>query len=172
MMRDLQAIRSAVTMKDALAWYGIDTNRHGYAACPFHDDRHPSMKVYPGDRGFYCFVCHEGGDIFRFIQRMDHCSFGHAVDIAAKIGGIDADASSDQVLAYNRQQIKNAWKVEKLKDLRFRYRLACGYKHWINRKIDALNPSDLTDELAELLRQRELCERTINILFEELIAYE
>lgn len=30
-------------------------------ACPFHEDRHPSLVIYPPGKGWYCFVCHLGG---------------------------------------------------------------------------------------------------------------
>lgn len=35
--------------------------------CPFHNDRHPSMKV---DKGFYCFGCGEKGDVIHFIEKL------------------------------------------------------------------------------------------------------
>ena len=44
-MYDLDRIRNTVSMRDALAHYGIAVDRAGFAACPFHHDRHPSMKI-------------------------------------------------------------------------------------------------------------------------------
>ena len=35
--------------------------------CPFHDDRHPSMKV---DRRFHCFACQADGDVIDFTSRL------------------------------------------------------------------------------------------------------
>lgn len=35
--------------------------------CPFHNDKHPSMKV---DKGFYCFGCGEKGDVIHFIEKL------------------------------------------------------------------------------------------------------
>ena len=37
------------------------------ACCPFHDDRHPSMKV---DRRFHCFACQADGDVIDFTSRL------------------------------------------------------------------------------------------------------
>lgn len=37
--------------------------------CPFHDDRHPSMKV---DERFYCFGCQETGDVIDFTAKLFH----------------------------------------------------------------------------------------------------
>ena len=44
---------------------GIRTRRSGgkaYACCLFHTERTPSLCLYPGDGGFYCFGCHAHGD--------------------------------------------------------------------------------------------------------------
>ncbi|MGR0221593.1 DNA primase [Agromyces sp. ZXT2-6] len=55
--------------------------------CPFHDERSPSFHVTP-QRGFYhCFGCGESGDVYTFLQRMDHVSFTEAVErLAGRIG--------------------------------------------------------------------------------------
>lgn len=55
--------------------------------CPFHDERSPSFHVTP-QRGFYhCFGCGESGDVYTFLQRMDHVSFSEAVErLAGRIG--------------------------------------------------------------------------------------
>ena len=37
------------------------------ACCPFHDDKHPSMKV---DRRYHCFGCQADGDVIDFIARL------------------------------------------------------------------------------------------------------
>ena len=37
------------------------------ACCPFHDDKHPSMKV---DRRFHCFACQADGDVIDFTSRL------------------------------------------------------------------------------------------------------
>jgi hypothetical protein len=52
---------------------GRSQNREGKVHCPFHDDRTPSLQLYP-DGGFYCFGsgCRKGGTIFeRFHERDD-----------------------------------------------------------------------------------------------------
>ena len=43
--------------------------------CPFHHEKTPSFNVNP-DRGtFYCFGCHEGGDVFAFLQKTEGLDF-------------------------------------------------------------------------------------------------
>ena len=51
-----EEIKSAYSMRDILARYGIQPNRAGFIQCPFHKgDREPSMKIYEKD--FHCFGC-------------------------------------------------------------------------------------------------------------------
>ena len=60
-------VKSQVTTRQAAERYGVPVNRSGMACCPFHDDRHPSMKI---DERFYCFGCHTTGDVIDFTARL------------------------------------------------------------------------------------------------------
>ena len=44
-MNLFETVKSAVTVKQAAEYYGCKVNRGDMICCPFHDDRHPSMKV-------------------------------------------------------------------------------------------------------------------------------
>lgn len=48
--------------------------------CPFHNDKTPSLAVFPNTHTFYCFGCQKHGDVIRFIQEIEHLSFGQALD--------------------------------------------------------------------------------------------
>ena len=73
------AIKSSVTMRDVAARYGLIVNRVSNAKCPFHNDSKPSMHIYDGKRGWFCFVCNQGGDVIDFVQRYFNLSFKDAV---------------------------------------------------------------------------------------------
>ncbi|MGI5885705.1 MAG: CHC2 zinc finger domain-containing protein, partial [Candidatus Spyradocola sp.] len=66
---DYARIKEMVTMEQVLADYAIAPGRGGWAICPLHADRHPSLKVYPD--GYYCFACGSGGDVITFVARME-----------------------------------------------------------------------------------------------------
>ncbi|SDG19794.1 DNA primase [Sinosporangium album] len=56
--------------------------------CPFHEEKGPSFNVTP-DRGlFYCFGCAVGGDVIKFIEMIEHLTFGEAVERLAVRAGI------------------------------------------------------------------------------------
>lgn len=77
---DVSVIKQAVSMSAACETYGIKINRHGFSNCPLHgNDDTPSFKIYPDDRGFYCFGCSKGGDVIKFVQLLFQLNFKAAV---------------------------------------------------------------------------------------------
>ena len=57
--------------------------------CPFHDEKTPSFNVTPARGLWYCFSCSEGGDVIRFVQRIDSLGFAEAVERLAGRAGIE-----------------------------------------------------------------------------------
>lgn len=57
--------------------------------CPFHDERTPSFHVRPQLGRWHCFGCSEGGDVFSFVQKINHLSFSEAVEFLAAKYGVD-----------------------------------------------------------------------------------
>ena len=57
--------------------------------CPFHDEKTPSFNVTPARGLWYCFSCAEGGDVIKFVERIDNLSFVEAVERLAARAGID-----------------------------------------------------------------------------------
>ena len=65
-----QEVRGKLTTLDVARHYGLEVNRAGFCCCPFHHEKTASMKLYPGEKGFYCFGCHTGGDVISFAGRL------------------------------------------------------------------------------------------------------
>jgi DNA primase len=57
--------------------------------CPFHDERSPSFHVRPQVGMYHCFGCGESGDVYTFLQKMDHVSFTEAVERLAARAGLE-----------------------------------------------------------------------------------
>lgn len=66
-MRLFDAVREGVTAYDVATNYGLRPNRAKMICCPFHQDKHPSMKV---DRRYYCFGCGAHGDAIDFVANL------------------------------------------------------------------------------------------------------
>jgi DNA primase len=57
------------------------------ALCPFHKEKSGSFYLYPGTASYYCFGCHEHGDVFTFVMKMETLTFPEAVRaVAGKMG--------------------------------------------------------------------------------------
>lgn len=85
---DIELVKESVNMVMLAKYYGLSVNRSGYALCPFHDDKHPSMQVFSGytsKDGFYCRSCGVGGTIFNFVMQYENLSFENAVRKIAAI---------------------------------------------------------------------------------------
>ena len=57
--------------------------------CPFHDEKTPSFNVTPARGLFYCHGCAEGGDVIKFVQKIDGLSFVEAIERLAGRAGIN-----------------------------------------------------------------------------------
>ncbi len=57
--------------------------------CPFHDEKTPSFNVTPARGLWYCFSCTEGGDVIKFVQRIENLNFAEAVERLAARAGIE-----------------------------------------------------------------------------------
>ena len=66
-MSIFQEVKEYVTARQVAEHYGLKVNRNGMACCPFHDDRHPSMKL---SWGYYCFACGARGDAIGYVAQM------------------------------------------------------------------------------------------------------
>jgi DNA primase len=56
--------------------------------CPFHKEKTGSFSVNGPRQYFYCFGCHETGDVFTFVGKMENVSFPEAVRFVAQKCGI------------------------------------------------------------------------------------
>ncbi|HUO38764.1 MAG TPA: DNA primase [Mycobacterium sp.] len=88
--RDIAAIRERIRIEEVVGDY-VQLRRAGADSlkglCPFHDEKSPSFHVRPNHGHFHCFGCGEGGDVYAFVQKIEHVSFVEAVEqLADRIG--------------------------------------------------------------------------------------
>lgn len=105
-----EVVKQSVTVREAAELYGIAVGRGGMACCPFHDDRHPSMKV---DTRFHCFGCGADGDVIDFTARLYGLSPKEAAEKLAQDFGLAYDSKAPPRRNYVRQKSEAQARKEK-----------------------------------------------------------
>ena len=84
-MNQFESVKAAVPLRQAAENYGLELRRNGMTCCPFHEDRHPSLKL--NEDYFFCFGCHASGDVIDFTARLfGICLKDAATKLAADFG--------------------------------------------------------------------------------------
>ncbi len=82
-------VREAVDMVEVVGDH-VKLRRRGrkyQGLCPFHDEKTPSFSVDPDKGLYYCFGCHQGGDVFKFVMQTEQLSFPEALErLAGRFG--------------------------------------------------------------------------------------
>ena len=160
-----EAVKQSVPTRQAAEYYGVQVGRNGMACCPFHDDKHPSMKV---DRRFHCFGCQADGDVIDFTARLFGLSSKEAALKLAEDFSVRYDAKGHD--PPRRRPVKRKISEE----LRYRqaeqkyFRVLCDYLHLLERWEQEYAPQTPEEAwhplFVEALQKKPYIEYLLNIL--------
>ncbi|MHB8337287.1 MAG: DNA primase, partial [Ignavibacteriaceae bacterium] len=98
----IEEIRAAANIVDIISEF-VQIRKRGknyQGLCPFHTEKTPSFSVSPDKQIFYCFGCHAGGNVYKFLMDYEKISFVEAVqDVAERVGislELDDESSSEK----------------------------------------------------------------------------
>ena len=161
-------VKAAVTVRQAAEHYGLQVSRNGMTFCPFHDDRHPSMKL--NERYFYCFSCGATGDVIDLVARLFDLSSYEAAQKLAYDFGIDPDKPPAAIaLPKPERPLLKAYRQEEVRCLR----VLCDYlhllEHWKMQYAPKTPEDTLDDRFVEACQMLDYIEDLTDILtFAEL----
>lgn len=72
-------IKNNISALDVGKTIGLNIDNHGRCPCPFHNGKDRNMKLFTGNRGYSCFVCHNSGDVISFVRQYYSMSFKDCV---------------------------------------------------------------------------------------------
>ena len=123
---DIEEVKARTNIADIVGDY-VSLKSAGVGSlkglCPFHDERSPSFHVRPQVGFYHCFGCGESGDVYSFLQKMDHVTFSEAVErLAGRVGlelhyeggGADAPDHTNRARLYAANQAAAEFFVEQL----------------------------------------------------------
>jgi len=89
---EIAEIKEQLTIEVVLTHYGLKADKNNMLRCPFHDDKTPSMQVYPETNTVYCFSsnCKLHGkaiDMIDFILHQENIGKGEAIARAKELVG-------------------------------------------------------------------------------------
>ena len=86
----IDEIRNSNDIVDVISQYVVlkRSGRNFFGLCPFHKEKSPSFSVSPDKQIFHCFGCGVGGDVFRFIGKIEGLDFRETVEMLADKSGI------------------------------------------------------------------------------------
>lgn len=161
------AVKDAVTVREAAEHYGIAVDRTGKACCIFHDDKHPSMKV---DDRYHCFACGADGDVIDFTAQL----FGIGLKEAAERLAIDFNITHD----YERREVsfppRSPVKVKRSLLQRLKtyqnenYRALCSYFRLLRQWEVEFAPKQPEDEWHPLFMEAIQNSTRVEYLLDEL----
>jgi len=102
---DIERVRANNPIEQVIGRYVElrPSGRRLVGRCPFHEDRSPSLVVYPSNGSWFCFACDVGGDVFEFIERIENISFAEAL---RRLG--QAVASSNSQIVRQSENLDHA----------------------------------------------------------------
>lgn len=168
-MNVFEAVKRSVTTRQAAEYYNLQVNRAGKVACPFHNDRTPSMKV---DKRFHCFGCGADGDV---------------IDFTAQLYGLDAKSAAEKLAAdfqipYTHHKRKETVKKpdrEKTEEQMYReledrcFRVLSDYFHLLRHWERAYAPDPENTQwhpwFVEALQKKDHIEYLLDVLLNEPI---
>ena len=87
----LDSLKMAVPIEEEVS-RSVSLKKRGTSLsglCPFHNDRNPSLVVWPDSQRWRCFGCGVHGDVFSWVQAITRMSFSESVHYLAAMAGVD-----------------------------------------------------------------------------------
>ena len=137
-----ETIKAAISVKQAAEHYGLKVSHNGMACCPFHNDRHPSLKL--NEDYFFCFGGGAKGDVIDLVARLFNLSNYEAAQKLAYDFGIDPDKPpAAAALQRPKYPLAKAFQKEELHC----QRVLCDYLHLLENWKVQYAPKSLDDTI-------------------------
>ena len=165
-----ETIKAAVPVRQAAEHYGLKVNRNGMACCPFHNDRHPSLKM--NEDYFFCFGCGATGDVIDFVAKLFDLGNYEAAQKTAADFGLDPNPPAAGAIPKPKRPYIRQFREDEMQcfrvltdyvhlreDWKVRYAPKTPEDAWDDRFVEACQMLDHIEYLADILTVGELEDR-------------
>ncbi len=155
-------IKAAISVKQAAEHYGLKVGRNGMACCPFHHDRHPSLKL--NDDYFFCFGCGAKGDVIDFVARLFNLTSYEAAQKLAADFGLDPKPPTAAAMVKPKRPYIRQFREDEM----MCFRVLTDYLHlledWKGRYVPKTPDDTLDDRFVEACQMFDYIEYLADIL--------
>ncbi|MBN1574737.1 MAG: hypothetical protein JW984_16190 [Deltaproteobacteria bacterium] len=167
-MTNFELVKSLTDLPSLMEEAGLAINRGGFCKCFLHEDRTPSLKIYPDQGRWWCFSCNRGGDVFDFCECFYKLDTKSALSFLAQKAGLNIIGKpiapeirreiEEKRQRREREKMFKQWvKSETLK--------LAGLLYKLDIMIDKITPKSLGFEWSRfLMESREIFEYHYEIL--------
>lgn len=148
-MTDIEQIKEKIDIVSFIGEYVAlkKTGANFKGLCPFHNEKTPSFVVSPERQIWHCFGgCNDGGDVFKFLMRVENIEFPEALKILAKRAGVK--------LSENVTQTRSAEIRERLYEINH---MAAEFYNYI------LTTHPLGQKARDYLKERRISDSSIKL---------
>lgn len=161
-----QTIQQTVSAREVAEHYGINVNPRGWALCPFHNERTPSLH-FRGAR-YYCFGCGASGDATDLVRELFGMTYAEAARRISDDFNLGLDFGTPATPEQREKAKQAAAEREAVKKLKAQF------DQWRIDTMDKLDEliriankadySNLSDKEVEIIKKKEFLEYLDDIL--------
>ena len=149
-----ETIKAAISVKQAAEHYGLKVSHNGMACCPFHNDRHPSLKL--NEDYFFCFGCGAKGDVIDLVARLFNLSSYEAAQKLALDFGLDPKPPTAAAMVKPKRPYIRQFREDEM----LCFRVLTDYLHLLDdRFVEACQMHCHIEYMADVLTVGDLEER-------------
>ena len=160
-----EAVKQAITLREAAEQYGVKVGRNGMALCPFHSDKNPSLKLNMDY--YYCFGCGATGDVIDFVARLFQISSKEAAQKLASDFGVSYNSTLKAPYTPKRKRPAITAQLAQQRE-NYTFRTLAQYRHLLQdwqQEFSPKSPDEVIDpRYFEAIHQKDFVEYMLDTL--------
>ena len=104
----IEEVKAANDIVDVISQY-VTLKRHSntyFGLCPFHREKTSSFAVAPDKQIYHCFGCGEGGNVIRFVMKVENIGFKEAIEHLADRAKITLPVTNYEDSGISQDELK------------------------------------------------------------------
>ena len=114
----IQEIKNRLSIVETLSSFNLRPDKNNRLCCPWHNDKTPSLQIYPNTNTWTCFSsnCSAGsGDTIDFIMKYEKLTKHEALNRAKQMLGVEAKTPIDKIAILTKYYQSTIYSMQRSK---------------------------------------------------------